>query len=202
MKMKNNAVWAGIVSLSLLALPVASNAAPTKNTVAGETVVALAGSFLSALQSLGVKPGAIGRGELEERRGTVYAIFPIISGAVDLGTVHGEIDHAGGLSLTAGSTRVDLTDFDIDLYATGTPVLTGLVTADGNFVGRIPLFNLSLAAASVEDREDILRVKGVEVRLDAAAATALSGVFHTTVPAGLAVGTAKVRAVLESDRGW
>jgi len=202
MKIMHSAIALGVLSLSLAAAPLSASAAPTHNAVGGQTVVALADSFVAALKGLGVAPGSIGPGRLEERHGTVFAIFPITTGAVDLGTVKGEIDHTGGLSLTAGSTRVDLTDFDIDLYTTGSPVLTGLVTAGGNFVGRIPLFDLSLASATVADREDVLKVGDVVLTLDPAAATALSGVFGTTIPAGLSIGTAAVRAVLEPDRRW
>jgi hypothetical protein len=202
MKRLHSLAAAGTLTLSLFAAPFAAHGAPTDTTIGGRTAVALAGSFLSALQGLGVKPGPIGPGQIEEHEGTVFAVFPITSGAVDLGTVHGEIDHAGGLSLTAGTTRVDLTDFDIDLYSTGTPVLTGLVTANGSFVGRLPLFDLSLASATVSAKEDILKVNGVALTLDPAAAAALSGVFGTTVPASIAIGTANVRAELEGYRHW
>lgn len=191
---------AGAMSLSAPAVTVA---APTDATDHGITSVTLAPSFLSALESLGVKPAAVAPGRLFHRHGDTLAAFPITTGAIDLGAVKGEIDHAGGLSLTAGATRVELTGFAIEAYPKVAPVLTGLVTVDDSFVGRLPLFNLSLANASVSKHEERLAIKNVEVTLDSVAAGALSKVFHTNVPSGLDVGTAEVRASLDDgDEGW
>jgi len=201
MKVISTLVASAAVAGSLLAAPLASVAAPTDSTIGGETVVALAGSFLSALKSLGVAPGAIGPGRIAAYKGTTYAAFPITTGQIDLGTVEGEIDHSGGLSLTAGGTVVELTGFAIDLYKGAKPVLTGLVTVDGSFVGRIPLFDLSLASATIDDKKYSLAVDEVGVTLDSVAAGALSSVFKTTVPAGLTVGTASVHAAL-ACKGW
>jgi hypothetical protein len=204
MKVMRNLVASAAIGVSLIAAPLASVAAPTDTTFGGETVVALAGSFLAALSSLGVAPGAIGPARIEAYKGTTYAAFPITTGQIDLGTVQGEIDHSGGLSLTAGSTVVELTAFAIDLYSGASPVLTGLVTVNGSFVGRIPLFDLSLASATIDDKKYFLEVGDVALTLDPVAAGALSspGVFNTAVPAGLAVGTATVRAHLTNKRHW
>ncbi len=202
MKVIRNLVASAAVGVSLMAAPLSSMAAPTDTTAGGETVVALASSFLSALTSLGVAPGSIGPARIEAYKGTTYAGFPITTGQIDLGTVEGEIDHSGGLSLTAGSKVVELTSFAIDLYNEAKPVLTGLVTVDGGFVGRIPLFDLSLASAKIDDTKYYLEVKDVAVTLDSVAAGALSSVFDTRVPAGLTVGTATVRANLASKVHW
>ena len=185
-----------------LAAPAIGVAAPTDVTDHGITSVTLAPSFLSALESLGVTPGAMVPGRVFHRHGGAVAAFPITAGAIDLGAVKGEIDHAGGLSLTAGADRVELTAFAIEVYPNAAPVLTGLVTVDGSFVGRLPLFDLSLANASVSKHEERLAIKNVGITLDAAAAAALGNVFHTNVPAGLAVGTAEVRTSLDDgDEG-
>ncbi len=204
MQVIRHLVASAAVGVLLIAAPLASPAAPTDTTFGGETVVALAGSFLSALSSLGVAPGAIGPARIEAYKGTTYAAFPITTGQIDLGTVQGEIDHSGGLSLTAGSTVVELTAFAIDLYSGAKPVLTGLVTVNGSFVGRIPLFDLSLASATIDDKKYYLAVDEVELTLDPVAAGALSGpgVFNTTVPAGLTIGTASVHAHLTNKRRW
>ena len=188
--------WAGVMSLAAPAITVA---APTEPTDYGITSVALAPSFLSALESLGVKPGAVGPGRLVHRHGNTVAAFPITAGAIDLGAVKGEIDHAGGLSLSAGTNRVELTAFSIEVYPNAMPVLTGLVAVNGSFVARLPLFDLSLAKAAVSRHEEWLSIQNVALSLDAAAATALSNVFHTSVPAGLPVGTATVRASLDDE---
>jgi len=192
---------AAIAATGLLAAPALTLATPTQVTDRGITSVKLAPSFLSALGSLGVQPGTVEPGRLVARNGDTLAVFPITDGALDLGTVKGEVDHAGGLSLTAGKTEVDLTAFAIEIYPNATPVLTGLVTVDGNFVGRLPLFNLSLSHASVAKYDDRLVVKEVGVTLNPAAAAALSSVFHASVPAGLAIGTATVRSFLVASLG-
>jgi len=189
-------VSAGAINL---AAPAITLAAPTDATEAGITSVILAPSFLSALESLGVKPGGVAPGRLFHRDGKTLAAFPITTGAIDLGALKGEIDHSGGLTLRAGGTRVELTAFAIDIYPHAAPVLTGVVTVNGNFLRRLPLFDLSLAAASVSKHEDWLAIKNVDVTLDPDAAAALSSVFHTSVPAGIGIGTAQVSAVLDDD---
>ena len=62
------------------------------------------------------------------------ASFPIVSGAGDLGTVKLEINYRGGLSLKAGGTLVELTDYAIT-NLDGKPLLTGLVKANDSLVG-------------------------------------------------------------------
>lgn len=98
-----------------------------------DTSVALNPDFLAALKSLKVTPGVVGDAELQ---GTDIS-FPITGGNVTYYDpaedvrpyVQGIIDHEGsGLSLTAGNTEVELTDFVID---PGTSELTGTVTANG-----------------------------------------------------------------------
>jgi len=185
-----------------LAAPAITVAAPTDATDHGITSVTLAPSFLSALESLGVKPGAVAPGRVVHRHGNTVAAFPITAGAIDLGAVKGEIDHAGGLSLSAGTNQVELTGFAIEVYPNAASVLTGLVTVDGSFVGRLPLFDLSLANAALSKHEERLAIQDVAISLDPAAATALSNVFHASVPAGLPIGTATVRASLDDgDEG-
>lgn len=192
MKTLRTVLATGVAGAALAAASVA-DAAPTAVNLGGDTNVALASSFLSALQSLGVSPGPVFPGQIESIKGAPHAVFPITTGAIDFGTVTGEIDHAGGLSLTAGSTRVELTAFAIDLSGTA-PAITGIVTANGNFVGRIPLFDLGLSSVQIQNGDGILRIRDVSLTLDPTAATALSGVFGTTVPAHIAIGTASVAA--------
>ena len=194
MKTISLAASAAALWVSLLAIPPAALAAPTNATVGGKTSVELLSSFLSALESLGVTPGAVGPGRIHKSDGTVWASFPITTGEVDLGSTAGEIDHAGGLSLSAGSTKVDLTAFAIDI-SKSQPVITGLVEVNGSFVGRLPLFDLSLAGARVKLDDDWLKISDVTLTLDREAASALSGVFKTTVPV-VPVGTAQVSAIL------
>jgi hypothetical protein len=190
---------AAFAMASTLAVSPAS-AAPTEATRAGLTTVHLSTDFLGALTSLKVAPAAIAPGRLVKRHGDVRAAFPITTGAVDLGTIKAEIAHAGGLSLTAGQTRVELSSFLIDL-AGSRPVLTGLVVANDSLLGRVPLFDLALGRGSVGGNEDFLKVEGVSVTLSEEAAGALNGVFGVTAfTRGFPIGTASVRSLLEIER--
>lgn len=98
-----------------------------------DTSVALDSGFTDALEQLGVTPGVVGDAKL---RGADVS-FPITGGDVSYYDpkssvrpfVQGTIEHEGsGLSLTAGGTEVELTDFVID---PGTSELTGTVSVDG-----------------------------------------------------------------------
>ena len=86
-----------------------------------DTQVAVDQSFVDALGTLGLTPGVVGTAGFDAGTGTFS--FPITGGNVDYygpdsdvrPYVQGEIEHDGsGLSLTAGDTVVELTDFRID----------------------------------------------------------------------------------------
>lgn len=182
-----------------LAFTTSAFAQNTKITESGETTVDLATSFLSALQSLGVTPGVIGPTQLNG----VKVNFPITSGAIDLDTALGNIDHSGGLTLTAGSTVVSIQNFIIDTTGSA-PVITGLASVNGALVGRIPLFDLTLPSnfslpLKLTDSV-LLNLCSVGVTLDATAAKTLNKVFGiTALKGGLAIGTANVQAF---TNGW
>jgi len=162
--------------------------------------VRLGGAVQVALTALKVSPAAISPGRLGTRHKSVIASFPITTGAVDLGEVKAEIDHAGGLSLTAGTTRVELTSFIIDLTG-GKPELSGLVTINDSLVGRVPLFDLTLGRGAVGGNDDVLKVDNVSVTLTQTAADALNKAFGiTALTPGLTIGTASVRAFLDDER--
>ena len=188
-------------ALAIAALSVQpSIAAPTDTIRAGLTSVQLAPEFLKALNALKVTPAAIAPGRLFVRGGSAKATFPITTGAVDLGAVTGEIGHAGGLSLSANGTAVELSSFLIDING-NRPVLTGLAVVNDNLVGRLPLFDLHLSGARIDADDDLLKVDWVQVTLSQEAADALNKVFNVNAfAAGLPIGTAKIRAFLESGR--
>ncbi len=167
----------------------------TKTVENGRTSVKLSGDLVSALQSLGVTPGTVDPGKL--RAGNVN--FPVTGGAVDLKSLKGEIIHSGGLTLTAGQTRVRLQAFTIDTTGTA-PLLTGLVTVNGALLGRVPLFDINLAGASVSVDHGILTITGVSLTLDKTAAAALNQVFNVNAfTPGFPIGTAKVIAALDGS---
>ncbi|MBO3461471.1 hypothetical protein G7B40_026465 [Aetokthonos hydrillicola Thurmond2011] len=167
--------------------------APTEDLVGGSTSVSLSSDFVNALASLNVQSGLVTGSKI--RNGAIA--FPISGGAVDLGSTKLEVLHKGGLTLTAGSTHVALTDFVIT-NLNGNLVLTGIVISDGNLVGRIPLFNLGLPANAISNSSTRLQVRNVELTLTEDAATALNGAFSISAfKAGFPIGTAQVHAVVD-----
>lgn len=174
-------------------------ASPTTTLRSGKTTVTLDAGFVAALGALGVTPAPIKPGKL--KNGAVS--FPISGGAIDVANAKGEIAHTGGLSLTAGSTVVELLNFTIDTSG-ASPVLTGVVTANGSFVGRLPLFDLDLPAITLPitpDARGRVTIPGVGVTLTVAAAAALNDVFGVTAfEGGFAIGTATVATVVGAPK--
>ncbi len=168
-------------------------AAPTAQINSGYTLVEFLPGFVSALGSLEIAPSKQLPATLYQRIG----FFPITGGRLDASNARGEVPHSGGLRLTRGATEVALTDFVVE--TTSTPRLTGLVTANGSIVGRIPLFNLALPAISLPltlpAGPETLLIEGSRMTLTTEAATALNGAFATTAFAGgFEVGIASVYA--------
>jgi hypothetical protein len=114
---------APIVAFSMLVSANFASAQKTETIEGGRTTVALAGSFLSALGSLDVTPGTVGPTRLHN--GTVN--FPVTGGAIDLDTAVSQILHSGGLTLTAGQTKVTLQSFII--AGSSSRALASLLTA-------------------------------------------------------------------------
>jgi hypothetical protein len=171
---------------------------PTENVVSGTTGVQLSNELVSALGSLQIQPGVVS-GSALSRSG--IALFPITGGVADLGTIKTEIIHAGGLSLTSSRVRVELTDFVISTLGE-TPVLTGVVIANGSVVGRAPLFNLALPAVTppLEPiRGTIIDLPNVGVTLTSDAAGLLNSTFGVNAfTSGFNIGTARVRAIVDA----
>lgn len=126
------------------------------------------------------------------------ASFPIPGGELDLGTLKGEVDHAGGLTLRAGGTGANLSSYIIDTTG-ATPVLTGLVKVNDSVFGRLPLFDIGLVSAPVvrgrHARVGSVQLDNVQLTLNADAADALNAVFNVDAfQSGLPIGTARVHA--------
>jgi hypothetical protein len=155
----------------------------------GTTNVTFSSAFTGALTTLQLTPGGIHPTRIRNGR----ANFPITDGTVESTSLKGEIVHNGGLTLTKGSTKVKLQSFIIDTTGTA-PKLTGLVSVNGNVVGRIPLFDLQLTPPSIGENFTFVNLSNVRVTLRQEAATALNTVFGTTAfTAGFNIGTANVR---------
>jgi hypothetical protein len=175
-----------LASALMLATPAFAD--PTVQVGGGRTRVVLSDELLGALTALAVTPERIRPGKLKNG----FVEYPIPTGALDLADLRGDIFHAGGLALSAGETTVELRSFVID--TTATPVLTGLVSVNGDLVGRVPLFELELTQApEVRGRRGIL-LENVEVTLTDAAADALNDIFGVSAfVEGLPIGVASVQ---------
>ena len=164
----------------------------------GTTAVALDQGFVDALTTLGLTPGTVGDATLAD--GSVT--FPITGGTVTVFDkasgykpyVQGTLLHQGsGLSLTAGGTTVELTNFTVD---PGTPSrLFGDVTVNGELAApSAPLFDLdgsTLNPPTIEGSTATLQ--GTEVLLSAEAAELLNSTFMTDALAGdFLIGTATI----------
>ncbi len=189
------------VAAAVAAALLSSTAAFAQNThtiFTGRTSVKLSSTFTTALADLDVSVGRVFPTEMED--GAVA--FPITGGAIDLDTAAGNILHSGGLALTAGDTHVSLQSFIIDTTG-ATPMITGLVIVNGKLVGRLPLFDLTLAAGfslPLHLNENRLVLSGVGATLDWQAAAALNTVFKVSAfKGGFDIGTASVKAY---GAGW
>jgi hypothetical protein len=167
----------------------------------GTTAVALDAGFTDALTQLGLTPGTVGGATLDGATGTVT--FPITGGTVTLYDretgyrpwVQGVLFHEGsGLSLTAGGTTVELTDFTVD---PGKPArLFGNVSVNGVLAApSAPLFNLdgSTLKAPTMNADGSAVLQGTTVKLAPEAAALLNSTFTTNALAGgLVIGVATI----------
>jgi hypothetical protein len=165
----------------------------------GSTAVALDADFVAALGTLGLTPATLGDATLAD--GSVS--FPITGGTVTVFDkssgyrpyVQGTLLHQNsGLSLTAGGTTVELTNFTVD---PGTPArLFGDVAVNGQqAAASAPLFDLNgstLEPISM-DAEGNAVLQGTTVELSPEAAALLNTTFGTDALAGgLVIGIATI----------
>jgi hypothetical protein len=210
-RLRGLALAAAATAAVAVAAPAA--AAPSVQLTLGVTQVALSDDFVGALGLLGVTPNNVLPGALYTSSRGARVAFPIPTGELDAEGPKLEILHSGGLTLTAGATRVALTSFIIEnIGADGALQLTGVVKANDTIVGRIPLFDIGQPKTlSVSDpgkrglfglRSSQLSIKGAEVTLAAEAAGALNSVFGVTAfTEGFPIGVAEVSArVSDLDR--
>jgi hypothetical protein len=168
-----------------------------------DTQVTLDQGFLDALTSLTLTPGVIGGATLDATTGVLA--FPITGGNVDYWDpaldyrpyVQGSIQHDGsGISLAAGDTVVELTDFVID--PGNDSKLTGTVTANGVEVGQdITIFRLDGTTLNplTTDEAGNAVLEGTTVYVSEDAAALLNQTFGTDAVTGdLKVGVAKITA--------
>ena len=189
-------VVSALLAVGAQPLVAAHAGAPSKAilTERGTTGVTLDSNLIPTLGSLGVTLSPLAPSTIfVASEGLAY--FPIVSGIFDPASTTAEINHSGGLVLSAGGTQLVLSSFVISLSSSGTPILTGLATLNGALVGRIPLFDLGLSTVRISYKMSKLTVEGVNLTLNADAATTLNSIFGTTAFAGgFAIGTAEVES--------
>jgi hypothetical protein len=196
----------GLAAIAMLAVPLAacgssSSGAPqpiarVDSLTGNTTAIALDKGFTDALTSLKLTPGTVGTAKLEN--GSL--IFPITGGSVRVFKkgevvpyVIGEIQHNGsGLSLSAGGTEVDLTNFNID---PGVQRVYGDVTVNGK-VAATDAYLFTLNGATLKPLTtsgDTATLTGTQVEISPVAAPLLDATFKTNaVKPGLLVGIATV----------
>ena len=167
------------------------------NALSGvDTGILLDAGFAEALTTLGLTPGTVGTATLAD--GSIN--FPITGGNVtyfEPGTakpyVIGQVQHEGsGLSLTAGDTVVELTNFNVD---PGISRVYGDVTVNGEPVVQSAfLFQLRGATLKpLQTEGDTAILEGTKVFISPVAAELLNSTFGTdAVTDALLVGVAKI----------
>jgi hypothetical protein len=199
-----------VATVGLLALPLtacgssdssSSSSAPkavaTIDSLSGKTTaIALDKGFTDALASLKLEAGTVGTAQLTD--GSL--IFPITGGNVTVfkpGQVSpyviGQIQHEGsGLSLTAGETKVELTNFNVD---PGVSRVYGDVTVNGK-VAATSAFLFQLDGRTLQPLQtegDTAILQGTKVEISDVAAPLLNQTFKTdAVEPGLLVGIATI----------
>ena len=148
----------------------------------GATTLKLDAGAVAALTSLGVTPAPIEPAKAVAADELAFPITNSFKSALRTGVV----EHSGGISLTAGDTVVELTDFDIDV---ADEVLTAQV---GD--ARVPILDLDFSTARVSWSRGGLSVGPVGATLTDVAAGALNDAFGVTAfTEGLKLGDATVR---------
>jgi hypothetical protein len=190
----------GLALAGAMAFATTAAAAPSVQLVGGATTVRLSQDLLGALGSLGVTPANVLPGGLHPTAQGATVVFPIPTGELDAAGPVLEIIHSGGLTLTAGETRVALTSFIIENIGNNLR-LSGVVKANDTIVGRIPLFLVELTEApEVTPGEGKgagkLRVRNANLTLTKRAADTLNAAFglEGVFTAGFPIGTARINA--------
>lgn len=160
------------------------------------TSVRIDAGTAAALQSLGVALAPSGTAKFDAATSTIT--FPITAGYAEIhsdkgfkpGYIVGSIDHAGsGFSLTAGRTKVELSDFVVD---PGNSLLYGTV----GDTPMVPLLFLDGTAVKVgSDSAGNVVLEGTVAKLTETAASALNKAFNVTaIQPGTPLGVVKLVA--------
>jgi len=165
----------------------------------GHTALAINPSTASALKGLGVSVAPIAPAAPSSNGNLNFPITNPITNALRTG----EIDHSGGISLTAGSTTVDLENFTINVPG---QTLSADVYVDGSaYASQAPIVNLDFSYAHLGLGHEGLSLGPVGACINHAGLSALETAFglkQGSLGDSLPLGTATVNYRLFSDFGW
>ena len=202
-------------ALGLAMTAITASAAPAVQIQGGQTSLVLSEDSLEALVSCQVdriRPAVVKPGGDRLR-------FRIGSGALDLGSTLGEIEHRGGLLLQCdgGENVVGLQNFRIDhqLAETDTDTdtdtaveselqLTALVSVNGNLTERIPVFTPLDENLDISVDGNVLRIRDVSLGFTEEVIALLLEQLGLSVPADVAIASSYTRVILrpgQADSG-
>lgn len=131
----------------------------------GYTQVIVAPEVYNLIASAGITPAALKPATATPTRGTLAARFPISS--VNLAKLR--IKHEGGIKLSAGSAKISLRNFTIELNKLR---ISGAVSGSAVNADRVPLFTLAPS--------DRTQFGSLKLELTKTSASALNATFGVT----------------------
>ncbi|MCL3819318.1 hypothetical protein [Aeromicrobium wangtongii] len=152
----------GLVATTTTSASAHGNHHSRSHSGAGYTQVVVAPAVYDLVTTAGITPAPLAGATAAPFKGTLAARFPIT--AYRLRGL--QIRHRGGISLTAGSATISLSNFNIDL---GRGRVSGVVAGSPGDVGRVDLFKIRRT-----DRADLGLVR---LTLTSTAAGALNATF-------------------------
>jgi hypothetical protein len=177
--LKKLSIAVSVATAALTLSPIIAQAQKIYIVDGGRTTLTLSKTVMADFTKLGITPTAIAGSQLYNNQ--IY--FPITSGAVNLENAYGQMLHAGGINLTAGTKQVRLDSF---IFSTSgeESLVTALVIVDGKFLGRIRVFDLELPSnlsLPLDPKDGDFFLGGVKWNLDPQAVAALNDAFKTNV---------------------
>jgi hypothetical protein len=140
--LRNLPLAAPIAAALLFAASIPVQAATTiYPTEGGRTTLTLSKTFIGDLTAAGATVTTLAGGQLDQDQ----AAFGISTGLINLENAEGQIVHNGGVTITAGAKQVTLDSFMLTTFGEQQYV-SALVTANGHFVGRVNVFDITLAS--------------------------------------------------------
>jgi hypothetical protein len=167
--MRSTTLVTATVLAGLAAAPAASAQTPTSplGISGGGTTLKLDAGAAKALKSLGVAVAPTGRATA----GSAGVRFPITGGALDPSSGAGQVRHSGGLRLSAGRTRVTLSDFTVAINKAST--MSARVNGGSRLGALIPV----VGKARIARKGLGLTVSRIDIHLSTKGAAALNRAF-------------------------